>query len=318
MSRVLLTGATGFVGQALCVSLARSGYTVRAALRDDARSVAPGVTEKVSVGDIGPSTDWGSALNGVGVVLHLAARVHVLHDRRADAYFDTNAEGTRCLALAAARAGVRRVVFLSSVKVNGEGGAHAYTCEDEPDPQDAYGRSKLLGERYLREIAAASGLEAVIVRPPLVYGPGVRANFLRLMRWVDGGRPFPFGAIHNQRSLVSRENLVDLLVKLVDHPRAPERLWMVSDGEDLSTPELVRRIGESMNRQVRLVSVPVPALRLLGALTGRSAELTRLCSDLRVDIGYTLTELGWMPPQTVNAGIARTVEWYLAEKGRSL
>lgn len=315
MTLVLVTGATGFVGQTLCERLALSGHIVRAALRSD-RPVPLCVSEKVVVGDIGASTDWSRALRGVDAVLHVAARAHILNDPQAnsDAYFETNARGTRGLAAQAARAGVRRLVFLSSIKVNGEGTvARAYTSDDEPNPQDPYGSSKWLGEQYLCEVAAGSNLETAIVRSPLVYGPGVRANFLRLLGWVAKERPLPLGAVHNRRSLVSSANLADLLVRLVIHPRASGRVWMAADGEDLSTPGLILRIGSCMHRRVRLLPVPTPILRLAGLLTGKSAEVARLCGDLRVDITRTRNELGWIPPDTVDAGIARTVEWYLAE-----
>jgi UDP-glucose 4-epimerase len=206
---------------------------------------------------------------------------------------------------------------VSSIKVNGESTiGRAYTRDDEPHPRDAYGWSKWHAEERVREIAKRTGMEAVIVRPPLVYGPGVRANFLRLLRWVDKERPLPLGAIRNSRSLVSVWNLCDLLVRLLERPAAPGRTWMVSDGEDLSTPELIRRIAGAMNRRARLVPVPVGVLDLLGKLTGRHAEVARLCSSLAVDIDQTRRELEWTPPMKVDEAIARTVNWYLSENGR--
>ena len=197
------------------------------------------------------------------------------------------------LANASAQAGIRRFEYLSSVKVNGEETTdHAYTAYDEPHPQDAYGTSKWLAEKHLMEIAARTGMETVIVRSPLVYGPGVRANFLRLLRWVDKEWPLPLGAIENSRSLVSIWNLCDLLVHVLNHPLAPGRTWMVSDGEDLSTPELIRRLGSAMGRRVRLLPVPVGLLRLFGALIGRKAEITRLCGSLTVNIEQTCRRAG--------------------------
>jgi nucleoside-diphosphate-sugar epimerase len=318
MTRVLVTGATGFVGQTLCDVLAQSGYLVRAALRNDC-AIPACISEKTVVGDIASTTDWRAALQGMDVVIHVAARAHVLHDSSANTnfYIETNAHGTERLANVSAQAGIRRFVFLSSVKVNGEETSdHPYTTDDVPCPQDAYGISKWLAETRVMEIAARTGMEAVIVRSPLVYGPGVRANFLRLLRWVDKEWPLPLGAIKNTRSLVSIWNLCDLLAHVLKHPSAPGGTWMVSDGEDLSTPELIRRIARAMNRRVRLLPVPVDVLRLLAGLTGRKAQIARLCGSLAVNIERTCSGLGWSPPVTVDDALARTVGWYLSEAGR--
>jgi UDP-N-acetyl-alpha-D-quinovosamine dehydrogenase len=321
MTRVLVTGGTGFVGRMLCGVLAQSDYVVRAALRGD-RAWPDFISEKTLVGDITSTTDWSSALDGVDAVIHAAARVHVLHDTAAseDLYAEVNERGTMRLASAAAQAGVRRFIFLSSVKVNGEETTgRAYSATNEPHPCDAYGRSKWRGEKCLQEIGATTSMEAVIVRPPLVYGPGVKANFLRLLRWVDKERPLPLGAIDNSRSLVSVWNLCDLLAHLLKHSAAPGRTWMVSDGEDVSTPDLIRRIAHAMGRRARLLRVPASLLRLLGGLAGQGAEVARLCSSLQVDLTRTREELGWSPPVTVDEALARTVEWYLREtkSGRS-
>lgn len=316
MTRVLVTGATGFVGNTLCEVLARSGYVVRAALRSD-RSIPAYISEKTVVGDIATTTDWRAALLGVDEVLHVAARVHVLLDAgaNADVYLETNARGTEHLANESAKAGIRRFVYLSSVKVNGEETTdHAYTSYDEPRPQDAYGTSKWFAEKHVMEIAARTGMEAVVVRSPLVYGPGVRANFLRLLRWVDKEWPLPLGAIENCRSLVSIWNLCDLLALLLRHPAAPGRIWMVSDGEDLSTPQLIQRLGSAMSRRVRLLPVPVSLLRLFGELMGRKAEIARLCGSLVVNIEHTRRELEWSPPVKLDEGLARTVAAYLAAR----
>ena len=274
------------------------------------------VAERVVVGDIGRATLWDDALREVDVVVHLAARAHVLHDTpdNAHLYLEINQHGTAALAQAAARAGVRRFILLSSVKVNGDdSGDGAYGAADAPAPPDAYGVSKMLAEQAVRSVAEESGMEAVIVRPPLVYGPGVRANFLRLMRWVEAGRPLPLGAIVNRRSLVSVWTLADLLTTVLDHPAAAGT-WMVSDGEDFSTPELIRQIGVAMNRQVRLLAAPVGLLRLAGALLGRRAEVARLCGSLAVDIAATRQKLGWRPPLSAAEALRRTVGWYLSEE----
>jgi nucleoside-diphosphate-sugar epimerase len=316
MTRVLITGVTGFVGQVLCDQLSQAGYVVRAALRID-RPLAASVSEKAVTGDIGSTTDWRQALIGVDLVIHLAARAHILHDAAAnsDLYMETNAHGTSRLAEAAAQAGVGRFIYLSSIKVNGEETmGRAYAASDEPRPQDAYGISKWLGEQAVMKIGAASRMETVIVRSPLVYGPNVRANFLRLMRWVDKERPLPLGAIENSRSLVCIWNLCDFLLHVSKHSAAPGRTWMVSDGHELSTPELIRRIGAAMERRVRLLPVAASLLQLIGGLLGQRAEIARLCGSLAVDITQTRRELGWSPPVTVDEAIGRTVEWYLSKR----
>jgi UDP-glucose 4-epimerase len=313
MTRVLVTGATGFVGSVLCELLAKAGYVVRAALRSE-RSLPGCIAEKVVTGDIGAAADLGAALAGVDAVIHAAARTHVLHDspRNAELCRRVNARGTVLLAQAAARAGVRRFVYLSSVKVNGEETARAYSADDKPCPQGAYAVSKWLGEKGLQEVAATTGLQAAIVRPPLVYGPGVGANFLRLLRWVDGGWPLPLGGICNRRSLVSVWNLCDLLGRALTHPAAAGRVWMVSDGDDLSTVELIGRLATLMGRRVRLLPVPAGALRALAAVMGRAAEIDRLCGSLQVDIAPTRRALEWTPPVPLAEGLARTVDWYRA------
>jgi nucleoside-diphosphate-sugar epimerase len=319
MTRVLVTGATGFVGRALCEILTGKGYVVRAALRAD-QALPPYIAERAVVGDIGGTTDWGAALTGVELIVHAAARAHRFDDARESSqlYFETNGNGTRRLAQEAAQAGVRRFVYVSSVKVNGERCAErAFGPLDAPAPQDAYGLSKWRGESFVAEVAARSGMGAAIVRPPLVYGPGVRANFLRLLSWVDRGWPLPFGAVHNRRSLVSVWNLCDLLVGLLTHPAASGSVWMVSDGDDLSTPELVRRIATTMGRRVSLLPVPVAVLRAAAGMVGRAAEMERLCGSLFVDITQTRRELNWSAPVSVDEGLARTVAWYRAAHQRA-
>jgi UDP-glucose 4-epimerase len=315
MTRVLVTGATGLVGQQLCEQLTRAGFLVRAALRTD-RAVPACIAEKTVCGDINGATQWGRALENVDLVVHAAARTHVLHDSAANAklYMETNADGTQALAAESARHGVRRFIYLSSVKVNGEGSARcAYRADDEPQPQDAYGASKWLAEQRLRATAANSPMHAVVVRPPLIYGPGVRANFLRLLHWVDQERVLPLAAIRNRRSLVSVWTLCDLLIRLLDHPAAPDRIWMVSDGEDISTPDLVQRIAHAMGRRARLLSIPTAVLRLAGGLLGAGAEVRRLCGSLTVDITPTCEQLGWAPPLSMKEALARTVSWYRSQ-----
>jgi UDP-N-acetyl-alpha-D-quinovosamine dehydrogenase len=315
MTRVLVSGATGFIGRELCGQLARAGFKVRAALRTE-RAVPACIAEKVVVGDITGATQWGGALENVDLVVHAAAHTHVLHDTTADArlYMQTNADGTQALAAESVRYGVGRFVYLSSVKVNGEGGStRAYQAGDEPKPQDGYGASKWLAEQRLWATVAQTPMQGVVVRPPLVYGPGVRANFMRLLRWIDQERVLPLGAIKNRRSLVSVWTLCDLLIRLLDHPAAVSRTWMVSDGEDVSTPDLVRRIAHAMGRRARLLSVPTAALHLAGALLGKGADVRRLCDSLTVDIAPTRQQLGWSPPVSLEEALARTVSWYQSQ-----
>lgn len=316
MMRVLVTGGTGFVGSALCDVLAQRGYLVRVATRKDVQS-RTSVAEEVVVGDIAATTEWRMALSDVDTVIHAAARVHVLHDSpaNADAYMETNARGTERLAAACARAGVRRFVYLSSIKVNGEATTdRPFTAFDPPAPVDNYGISKLSAEQALLGIAATSDMEVVIIRPPLVYGPGVRANFLRLMSWVHGGMPLPLGAVNNLRSMVSVWNLCDLIRHSIEVSAMTSGVFMVSDGMDLSTPELIRGLARAMKIRARLISVPLPMLRIGGSLVGKRGEISRLLGSLQVDISATCNILNWTPPLSVDAGLARTTRWYLDER----
>lgn len=311
MSRVLVTGASGFVGGTLCGALSKAGYRVRAAVRDPHRA-PPEVAETVTVGDLGADTPWQLALDGAEYAIHLAARAHVMNDRgNDDAYREANARGTLNFASQCAAAGVRRLVFLSSVKVNGEATAErSYSALDIPQPQDPYGVSKYEAEKFALQVGEESGMEVAIVRAPLMYGPGVKANFARLMRWVDQERLLPLGAVANRRSLLSLWNLCDLLGVLLTHPEASGRVWMASDGEDVSTPELIVRLAHAMSRRARLLAVPLGLLRALGSALGRRAEVARLCGSLTVDLSRTRDLLGWSPPTSLDEGLERTVAWY--------
>lgn len=314
MGLIMLTGATGFIGRSVCESLTRAGRQVRAVSRNPGKleGVAAGCAE-TAVGEIGPETRWGDALAGVDSIVHLAARVHVMTDTAVDPLAEfrrVNTAGTLHLARQAAAAGARRFVYLSSIKVNGEVTltGRPFVETDHPAPLDPYGISKLEAEQGLRDLAAATGMEVVIIRPPLVYGPGVGANFFRLLRLVERGWPLPLGAVDNRRSLVALDNLVDLLATCIDHPAAAGQTFLVSDGEDLSIPELIRRLARTMGRPDRLWPVPVPLLRLGGRLLGHSAEVARLVGSLQVDIEHTCRTLGWRPPITVDEGLRRAVE----------
>jgi len=262
-------------------------------------------------GDISAPIDWTPALAGCSVVVHLAARVHMMREQAADpeaVYQAMNVDATMRLAEQAAKQGVRRFVFVSSVKVNGERSQdRPFRADDVPAPEDPYGRSKLAAEQALQDFSARSGMELVIVRPPLVYGPGVRANFLRLMQLVKSGAPLPLGSIRNRRSMVALGNLVDFLMLCARHPAAAGATWMVSDNHDLSLPELVTQIAAAMGRQPRLLPVP-PGLLAAGATAlGRRAAAGRLLDSLQVDISPALERLGWTPPLDVGAGIRLAV-----------
>ncbi|MEX0729474.1 MAG: NAD-dependent epimerase/dehydratase family protein [Aquisalimonadaceae bacterium] len=313
---LLVTGGTGFVGGALLHRLAMiPGLRVRAATRGRACHL-PAAVEVVQVGDLSPDTDWRSAVFGADVVVHVAARVHVMDEVAADPLAEfrrVNVSGTLRLASEAADAGVRRLVFISSIKVNGErtSPGQPFRSEDVPSPMDPYAHSKLEAERGLADVARQTGLEVVIVRPPLVYGFGVKANFERLMKLVYRGVPLPLGSVRNSRSMIGLDNLVDLLVRCVDAPEAAGQTFLVSDGRDLSTPELIRLIAAAMGRSPRLLPVPVAVLRLAGALTGKGAEVERLCGSLQVDSSETRRVLGWEPPVSVEEAVRRTVSGYL-------
>ena len=309
---ILVTGATGFVGRRLVTALVDRGERVRVAVRTPQTALA-GV-ETAVVGDIHGHTDWGAALAGVSRVFHLAARTHVLADTAADPlreYRRINTEGTARLATAAARAGVRRLVYLSSIKVNGESTeAGPYTEASPPQPEDAYGRTKWEAERALRGVEQHLGLEAVVLRPPLVYGPGVKANFLKLIGLVARGVPLPLGAVRNRRSLVYVDNLVDALVLAGTHAAAAGRTFLVSDAEDVSTPELVRALAAALGVRPRLLPIPPALLRAAGRVLGRDAQVKRLTGSLQVDTTLIRDTLGWRPPRTLEDGLAATVAWY--------
>lgn len=303
--RVLVTGATGFVGRALCTALKESGHTVVPAVRRES-----GLPGEVVVGDIGPSTDWRDALPGCDAVVHLAARVHMMRDTAPDplaAHRAANTEATLNLARQAARGGVKRFVFISTIKVNGEGRDAPYRETDAPAPQDAYAISKWEAEEGLYQIAEETGLEIVILRPPLVYGPGVKANFLRLMRLVEKGWPLPLGAIRNRRSLLYLGNFVDAIRLCTEHPAAAGQTFLLDDGEAVSTPELIRRLAHAMGRPARLLPVPVGLLEFAGALLGKRAAVARLTGSLHVDSSAIRSRLEWTPPFSTQQGLDLTV-----------
>lgn len=305
-----VTGAGGFVGRALCDTLTARGHAVRPLVRSRASGRAPATA--MVVDNIDARTDWSSALRGVDCVLHCAARVHVMNERASDPlaqFRAVNTEGTRALARQAAAAGVRRLVFVSSIKVLGESTPplRPFSANHAPNPQDPYGQSKWEAEKALHEISQATGLQVVVVRPPLVYGPGAGGNFRLLARLVASGLPLPLGGISNRRSLIGLDNLVDLLSLCAHHPAAAGHTFLASDGNDPSTPELIRALAKAQGRRARLLTVPVSWLHLAGQVTGRRDQIHRLVDSLQADDELTRTVLGWKPLVNFEEGIRRAI-----------
>ena len=343
---VLVTGANGFIARALCKRMLADGYQVRGAVRDGRQmTVLPSGVERVQIGNIGPKTDWSKALAGIGAIVHLAARVHVMHDRAADplsAFRQVNVAGTERLAQQAAEAGVKRMVYLSSVKVNGEstgdesrgqrsevrsrrsevGGRRSevrcrggepkqfFSEEDVPEPQDSYAVSKWEAEQVLRDVAADTGLEVVILRPPLVYGPFVKANFLRLFEIVKLGIPLPLANINNRRSFIFLGNLIDAIIACIVQKNAANQTYLVSDGQDISIPGLIRQIALALGKPARLFPIHPFFLQLAGKLSGKSGAVNRLLGSLMIDSSKIHRQLGWKPPHTMEYGLKETAKWY--------
>jgi nucleoside-diphosphate-sugar epimerase len=317
--RVLVTGADGFVGRYVCRRLIGSGYSLRAGVRNvesihDLLRAIPGLSDSSLLGDLGANPELRGALAGVSAVVHLAARVHVMKESSGDPLQDfrrVNVEGTKSLARAAVEAGVRRFIFVSTIKVNGDlTSGEPFNVDTPPAPQDAYAISKWEAEEALRSVASESGLEVVIVRPPLVYGPGVRGNFLRLMSLIDRALPLPWPRKENCRSMIGAENLADFLVRCVDHPKAAGHSFLVKDSEDISTRELITRLAQLLGRPVRLIPVPESLIRLAASLTMKKEAAGRILDSLVVDSERAQQLLEWAPPVTLDEGLATTARWY--------
>lgn len=316
--RVLVTGATGFVGRAVVARLVQDRVPVTAAVRSAVALQGDITVARVS--DLGPDTDWGPALEGCTAVVHCAARVHVLRDGSDDplhAYRIANVEGTLALAKQAAAAGVRRFVYVSSIKVNGEGTrlGHPYRSDDPPRPVDPYGVSKHEAEQGLQAMSASGAIDLVIIRPPLVYGPGVKANFLSMAQWIARGVPLPFGSITgNRRSLIGLTNLVDLMVTCITRDEAIGQVFLASDGEDLSTADLLRRTARALGVRPRLLPISSAVLKLGAHGVGRGDLWQRLGGTLQVDATATRERLAWTPPLSVDEGLRAAVAGISADR----
>lgn len=312
MRTVAVTGANGFVGRTIVRQLAAAGWRVRSLVR----SAASSGPDLHAVGDISGSTDWAAAIAGCEAIVHLAGLAHVQgRDARGidERYRAVNVDGTLALARAAAAAGIRRFVYLSSAKVNGEGREEPYRIDDQPAPVDAYAQSKWMAEQGLAELAEGGGLEPAIIRPPLVYGPWVRANFLRLIRMVDRGLPLPFGGVANRRSVVFVGNLGSMISKCLDGPPVAPVLFP-ADAAPLSTPDLLRAIAAALGKPSRLFGVPTPLLQTAASATGKGDEAARLLGSFVVDTVETNRRLSWSPPYSTAGGLAETASWFKAER----
>ena len=321
MNNLMITGATGFVGSALLRYLmSSSNFKIRACVRGADVSLGSGV-EIFPVGDYSANTNFEAALDRINVVIHTAARVHVMKDMATDPldeYRRVNVQATLNLARQSANIGVKRFIFISSIKVNGEFSllGKPFTENDIPAPVDPYGISKKEAEDALRKIASETGMEVIVIRPPLVYGPGVKGNFITLMRWLSKGIPLPFGSIHNKRSFVSIDNLIDLIVICINHPKAANQIFLAGDGEDLSTTDLIKKMGIALGRPARLLPVPEWMLKG-GAVLMRKPELAlKLCESLQVDISKSRILLGWRPSKCVDDTLWETARSFIINSGK--
>ncbi|WP_224981793.1 UDP-glucose 4-epimerase family protein [Geomonas agri] len=321
MNRILVTGATGFVGRYLCERLvAQSGYVRGTVMASENPAILAKGVEPVLVEPLGAETCWSIATKDIDTIVHLAARVHIMNDPLLEPlaeFRNVNTVGTMRLATEAVKAGVKRFVFVSSIKVNGEESIEPYTEDSTPQPSDPYGVSKYEAEQQLRQLEARTDLDVVVVRPTLVYGPGVRANFLSIMKAVSKQLPLPLASIQNKRSFIYVENLVDSLVSCINHPTAAGRTYLVSDGEDVSTPELIRRIAAALGVNSHLVPFPLSCLHLLGRMTGQNAQVARLTGSLTVDCLKIREDLGWDPPYTMDQGLGETATWFKSHMQRA-
>lgn len=316
---ILLTGGSGFLGKAVVQRLAlMDAFEIILPLRALSKDLPHGVSA-VQISGIDGLSDWKEILKNVDLVVHAAARVHVMRDQASDAlaaFRKVNVEGTLNLARQAAAAGVKRFTFISSIKVNGEvtKAGEPYTADDVPAPSDPYGISKFEAEQGLKALAVETGMEVVIIRPVLVYGPGVKANFLSMMQWLNRGVPLPFGAVRNRRSLIFLDNLVDFVVTCLAHPAAANQTFLASDGDDLSTSELLRKLAKCLGKSARLLPIPVWLMTAVATMLGKQALAQRLFGSLQVDLDKNQQLLGWTPPVSVDEGFSRTAQHFLSSR----
>lgn len=316
LNKILITGATGFLGKPLLSEIRKkySDNTVVPVLRKESSEFNR--FDCLVVDGIGPLTDWDDKLVGIDCIIHCAARVHVMNDTVEDpleAFREVNVQGTLALAKAAAKAGVKRFIFVSSIKVNGESTTDRvpYKSSDEPSPEDPYGISKAEAEKGLKLISDESGMEVVIIRPPLVYGPGVKANFAAMLKLASTGIPLPFGCINlNKRSMVYVENLISLIIACIENPNAANQTFLVSDDNDLSTKEFVKGLSNGLGKSGLMLPVPNVLFSIAGKMFGKSAVIDRLCGSLQVDISHTQETLNWHPPYSVKQGFAATAKYF--------
>ncbi|MFD1260112.1 UDP-glucose 4-epimerase family protein [Entomomonas asaccharolytica] len=316
MEKVLITGATGFVGQAFVKKvLADNRYTpvitVRKPLAQESQ------LQQFIVPDLAQPVDWSEALKNTNIVVHIAGRAHILKETATDplqAFREVNVAATIQLAKQALEAGVKRFIFVSSIGVNGNHTKQPFTEQDTANPEGNYAISKLEAEQALWQLTKDTPMELVIIRPPLVYGEGVKANFLSLIKWVYRGIPLPLGLVKNKRSFVNVDNLVDLLYRVMEHPKAADQVFLVADGEDLSTPQLLKAVAKAMNKSANLIPIPVSCLRLMATVVGKKNIARQLCDSLQVDISKAKTLLDWQPPFSVQQGLEKTVNAFLKDK----
>ena len=314
MKKILVTGANGFIGQNIYKHLMKLNYFVRGAVRNLDTVLIDSYTKYISVGNIDAKTNWDQALDGIDYIIHCAGKAHATNKKvELDIYRKVNREGTKHLAEQAVIAGVKRFIFLSSVKVNGESTSNSddpkiFTNDDTPNPHDNYAISKFEAEQALWEVAFKTDLEVVVIRPPLVYGHGAKSNLDRLIKFIHSKIPLPFGGIQNKRSLIGIDNLIDVLTRCLEHTDVAGKTFLVSDGEDLSTPELIRLIASTIGQPAKLFSVPTFVLNFFGFIVGKQSEINRLTRSLQIDDSYVREILNWTPPVSVEEGIKRIVK----------
>ncbi len=311
MSKVLITGASGFIGQSLCKILIEAGYEVTACIRKNSQVISNKNISIVRIDSLNQNNGWDSILKNVSIVIHLAARVHIMNKEdetsALELFRESNLNGTKNLALQAVNNQVKRFIYLSTIKVNGEQSDRPFHSDDLSSPRDPYAISKWEAEQVLKQIAQENKMEVVVIRPPLVYGPGVKGNFLRLIKLVDYCLPIPLESVKNKRSMVNIDNLCDLIKVCIEHPKAKGEVFLVSDSRNLSTPELIRIIAKCQQRPLFLFPLPLWILHFVAKLVGKNQEINRLCGSLQVNIHKNKQILNWTPRYSIEEGVQKTI-----------